>query len=228
MAFPKNPNTIVESIVFDGYTYNRYPESKAHSRYYIRTGGQSLHRAIWEKAHGPIPEGNHVHHKDGNVDNNTLENYECLSGQAHMAEHSVERSAYGKSAKHQEHLATIRPLAAEWHKSEEGRAWHRENAKTSLAKALAAKNPNPEYQHTCGKCGCEFSAKSPKAEFCGPACWRQHHNEVKRARSLAQRTGYICAKCGVSFTAAMGHQKYCSTDCKTAANNAKKRVQPEH
>lgn len=33
-----------------------------------------LHRLVYEDAHGKIPDGYHVHHKDGNKINNVLSN----------------------------------------------------------------------------------------------------------------------------------------------------------
>jgi hypothetical protein len=47
----------------------------------------SLHRAVWEEAHGPIPDGYHIHHKDGDRDNNTLENLEMLPCTKHLSDH---------------------------------------------------------------------------------------------------------------------------------------------
>lgn len=37
-----------------------------------------MHRYVWEKAHGPIPAGHCIFHKDRNPANNALENLEIL------------------------------------------------------------------------------------------------------------------------------------------------------
>ena len=37
------------------------------------------HRIVWEKAYGPIPDGMHIHHKNGVRDDNRLENLECVT-----------------------------------------------------------------------------------------------------------------------------------------------------
>ncbi len=46
------------------------------------------HDVIWEQAHGPIPEGHDVHHKDRDKLNNCLDNLELLSKLHHKREHS--------------------------------------------------------------------------------------------------------------------------------------------
>lgn len=48
------------------------------------------HRVVWEKKYGKIPRGFHLHHKDGNKENNDISNLECLSRQEHRALHTVE------------------------------------------------------------------------------------------------------------------------------------------
>lgn len=55
--------------------------------YYKNRGNRSLHREIYREAHGEIPAGYHIHHKDYNPSNNALENLECLTPKEHMARH---------------------------------------------------------------------------------------------------------------------------------------------
>lgn len=133
------PNTVrVESVEFNGITFRRYPDAKqpSHRRYYapggqwIKKGVQSLHQEVWKAAHGPIPAGWEVHHING-VDDNSLENLECMPRKDHEREHSAERSAYGTSEKQLAHLARIRHLTVAWHRSPAGREWHREHARKS-------------------------------------------------------------------------------------------------
>lgn len=226
MAFPKNSDVRVESVVFNGYKYNRYPDSpsSAHRRYFTRTGGHSLHRAIWEAAHGPIPKGWHVHHKDGDHLNNALENLECLPPSDHWNEHAASRKDYGQSEQQKQHLANIRQAAIAWHKSEEGRAWHRAHVQNSLAKTWAIPRPTKTYSHTCVECGAAFIANSAKAMYCGTACLSKRNNRVRNAANLAARTNYTCQQCGGVFVAAVSRQKFCSAPCKTKHNNDRKRA----
>ena len=50
-----------------------------------------VHRGCWEAHHGPIPEGFHVHHVDGDTCNNRIENLVCLSLSEHRAIHSEKK-----------------------------------------------------------------------------------------------------------------------------------------
>ena len=66
---------------FDGGLYRIWPSEKYYSR-----GGKKLHRDVWRMAFGPIPDGCHIHHKDGNPANNVLSNLECLPAKIHLSE----------------------------------------------------------------------------------------------------------------------------------------------
>ena len=46
------------------------------------------HRIVWEQAHGPIPPGYIIHHKDGNGKNNSLDNLELMTRREHVKHHS--------------------------------------------------------------------------------------------------------------------------------------------
>lgn len=46
--------------------------------------GKYLHRLIWEKANGNIPDGYVIHHKDGNRLNNDLSNLELMELHEHQ------------------------------------------------------------------------------------------------------------------------------------------------
>jgi len=52
-----------------------------------RQRGRMEARVIWEKYNGTIPEGFHIHHKDGNVKNDSIENLEMLSARDHFLLH---------------------------------------------------------------------------------------------------------------------------------------------
>lgn len=47
-----------------------------------------VHRLVWMEHNGPIPEGFHVHHKDGDKTNNEISNLELLSDSMHAREHN--------------------------------------------------------------------------------------------------------------------------------------------
>jgi hypothetical protein len=47
-----------------------------------------VHRIVWERENGRIPDGFQVHHKDGNKENNDIDNLELLSTLEHKRIHS--------------------------------------------------------------------------------------------------------------------------------------------
>src|SRR5260221_3651635 len=71
-----------EVIYYKDIAFRRYPNSSkwADRNYYVpnathrKRGIGRLHQEIWKDAHGLIPEGYHIHHKDENPLNNSLEN----------------------------------------------------------------------------------------------------------------------------------------------------------
>lgn len=177
-----------ETVVFNGLRYNRYPQSgnPAHRRYFARSGSR-LHRDVWEFHNGPIPEGHHVHHIDGDTANNDISNLSCIPAEEHRKMHKPAVSARSRTKKHLEHLAAIRPAASAWHSSEEGRAWHKKNAKASLAaarKALLEKGL-PDVLYTCCWCGTEGVGKSSKRKFCSTGC-QTAESKFRRGKSRTQ------------------------------------------
>lgn len=89
-----------------------------------------MHRYVWEFHHGEIPDGFHVHHKDGDKANNHLSNLELISSSDHSKMHSKERlekdPTWWKSG-----LEKARLAAADWHSSDAGIAFHKELGKLS-------------------------------------------------------------------------------------------------
>jgi len=84
--------TAPNNIVFDGFQY------RIQDGYYIRCGVPKiyLHRNIWEKLHGPIPEGCVIHHVDFNPLNNKPDNLQCITRSEHNAIHDSAREPMQK------------------------------------------------------------------------------------------------------------------------------------
>lgn len=163
----------------------------------------SLHRYIWEKANGPVPEGFHVHHIDHNPANNKLENLELVDETEHARYHLQQRIANG-SLDTSASLEKAREAAKAWHKSEEGRAWHREHARKVADSRTIEK-------HKCVRCGNEYEAKSGarKKGYCGPNCLA-----AARRESGVDDETRICVECGAEFRVSRySRVKSCSRSC---------------
>lgn len=192
---------MVERVEWNGRRYRRYPGSDNLSdrRYFKRTfngGSEFLHRDVWRHHNGPIPDGWHIHHIDGDTGNNDISNLQCLPPKEHSAEHPI----VGKRlVRHRENLDRIRPLTKAWHASEEGREKHREIG----ALAWASFDPEPK---PCKHCGGQFRPRKLGSGdlFCSNACksaWR-------RASGLDDEVRQ-CKACGAAFTV----NRYSKTAC---------------
>lgn len=114
---------------------------------YYNFGRKRLHRVIWEDVHGPIPKGFDIHHKDGNKQNNSIYNLECISHSDHLSLHM--------KICHKRHA---------WHKSAEGRKALGEKSK-ELWKTREAK------KLVCIHCGGDFEAiQADRAKYCSISC----------------------------------------------------------
>lgn len=180
---------MVEVVEWNGVLWRRYPESRNQSqRKYFKRITKFLHRAVWESVHGNIPKGFHIHHVDGDTRNNAIENLECINPKDHAQRHkwSAERK------EQQAHfLESIRELTKPWHRSDEGRAKHREIG------AMAYKQfvPVPKSCESCGKVF-EPKALGNRDRFCSNACksaWRRASGRDNEQRN--------CVQCGNPFVA---------------------------
>lgn len=66
--------------------------------YFTGTNGYRVHRSdpnryehrdVWSAAHGVIPSGFHIHHKNKIRTDNRIENLECLEARAHLRLHGL-------------------------------------------------------------------------------------------------------------------------------------------
>lgn len=199
---------MVDTVTFNGIKFRRYPESENRTARVYYTPGIAdkmrgvgrLHEEVWRDRNGPIQSGCVIHHADGNPLNNEPDNLVCLTASDHSALHFREN---GPWVGFKENLDRIRPLAAAWHGSEAGLAWHREHAKAcGFGRASYG-------ARKCKHCGREYEARNAAARFCSNACksaWR-------RAAGLdnVQRT---CERCGAAFTTGKyDGVRFCSSAC---------------
>lgn len=83
-------------VVYKGEVYECYdnPAYTRYSGYHKLRRDQHqepLHRQVYIDNFGPIPEGYHVHHKDGNTWNNSPDNLVAISPADHMKETMSQR-----------------------------------------------------------------------------------------------------------------------------------------
>lgn len=215
MVFKRNPEIRVEVVVFNGRRYRRYPDAKqpAHRRYFGRSKG-FLHRDVWEFYNGPIPDGYEVHHIDGDTANNDISNLECLPASEHRRMEHAGQVAHAHSDAQKEHLARIRGKAAEWHRSEEGRAWHREHAKRAFGKVdrKAWYDAQPLVEKTCEECGVKFMGKIAKNVLCSAACADRRRRRKLREKKLS--TPHYCQECGQPFYTVQTKARFCGQVCR--------------
>jgi endogenous inhibitor of DNA gyrase (YacG/DUF329 family) len=160
---------------FDGGLYRLWP-----SEVYLSRGGKRIHRDAWVAAFGPIPKGCHIHHRDGNVLNNSLDNLECMPAGTHL---SVSRAQREQPADGW-FSADARQKAADWHSSPEGKLWHKRHAKRSKSWTKWKREEKPCEQ--CGKPHMALVRKSGNAgKYCSQACKVAAYRERGKANDYA-------------------------------------------
>lgn len=186
--------------VFNGVRYRRDKKSG----YYLHTlsGGRTgtrLHRDVYEFYNGKIPKGHDIHHIDHNKNNNEIENLQLLEAHEHKLVHAAEMTDERKEWMRENLSENARPMANLWHKSEDGREWHKQHYE-QMKDRLRVK-----MKFTCEECGKEFEAlTNGRNRFCSKACssaWRR-----KSGLDDVERT---CAVCGKKFVI----NKYKKTKC---------------
>ena len=172
----------------------------SNGRYYMedkKGPNRLLHRRTWIDAHGPIPVGFHIHHKNGDGLDNRLENLECVQGGKHQRQHMAERMARPEYRAELEGYRQAAIVAAPaWHRSAEGTAWHREHAKAMWDKAV-------QVECICRRCGVTFKAWMRDATLCSDRC----RSAETYQRHKTERGN--CAECGAIFA----FNKYRKQEC---------------
>lgn len=89
----KNFNPIQE---YDGKKFSLRP-----SGYFALTNNKRtlMHRYVWIKENGPIPDGWDVHHINGIKSDNRIENLECLSKSDHTKKYATGNNQFGRGKK---------------------------------------------------------------------------------------------------------------------------------
>lgn len=165
---------------FNGNRYYRSKGKRYFQRLISRHESELLHRAVWEFHNGAIPTKMHVHHKDHDTSNNSIENLQLMDAAEHLRSHMTpERRAW--CAKNV--VETAAPAAKAWHKGVAGKAWHSAHAKAQMKRRLAVVRIG-----LCQECGKEFRARCVQPQkYCSEKCNWRAQGRRKRARLKASR-----------------------------------------
>lgn len=171
--------------------------------FYFQKKGKRLHREVWEFHNGEIPQGYHVHHKDGNRSNNSIDNLALVLGKEHLSEHMKDetRKEYARKA-----IKKAIEQAPKWHRSAEGREWHSQQGK----EAWEHREINT---YTCLQCGRTYQTKSVYGKNINHFCSNNCKAAYRRASGVDNEER-ICPICGKTFVVnKYSKTKTCSREC---------------
>lgn len=195
-----------KSIYYEGRYY--YPRGNGY--YYNSHLRKYLHQMVWITERGPIPRGYEIHHKDFNRENNDISNLTCISVEEHRKLHADLLTEEDRQWRKDNLAKNARPKASEWHKSEEGREWHRQHVKNQIAKGQL----NKKMMFKCSMCGKEFESIARNLNsnhFCSNNC-KARFLRHKRAADKSEKR--LCVSCGKEFMASpWSDAKTCSNSC---------------
>ena len=173
-----------------------------------------LHVYVYECERGlTVPNGWQIHHVDGNKNNNDIGNLACIPEHYHLSHHSkknaIEHPEVIKMA-----LDHAKDGAKRWHKSPEGRAWHKEHY-DKMKDALYQ-----QHEFICEYCGKKFVSTNTTSRFC---C--NYHKTAYRVREGFDNVKRQCPVCGKMFM----KNKYlktqtCSPKCGSLLRRQKERA----
>lgn len=187
-------------IVIDGL---RFVQS-GRPYFYCSAKRVYLHRYLWEKENGEIPDGYEIHHKDHDATNNDLNNLMLVSKEEHRSLHSNNLTDERRKFMRDNMNQNARPKAIEWHKSEKGKEWHKQH----YEKTKHALHADKEF--TCECCGISFKKVDTGANrFCSNKCkskWRR----IKGLDNIKKN----CMFCDSEFEISKYSKTiYCSRSC---------------
>jgi len=136
----------------NGVKYYVSPETGYYSRRYPRS--EFMHRAVWIDAHGEIPDGYHIHHKNHDKSDNRPANLQCMSASDHSMLHAETNPWVGSD----------------------------ENKRQLRAAGKLARGGRKMRVGCCEVCNAEFETIALNRRFCGKSC--RYKSEWQREASL--------------------------------------------
>ena len=202
----------MKTIIVDGYKFTLCDGEKYHYNTKLR---KTLHRYLYEKEYGEIPEGYEVHHIDHNTLNNNLSNLIALPMDKHKEIHKKEMTDEQLEALRNNLDINARPKAIEWHKSEIGKEWHKRHYKKMKEKLHTTK----EIECLC--CGKRVIVGTSKEnKFCSDKC----KSKYRRKKGLDNEIR-ICVTCGKEFTInKYSKTQNCSKSCAAKMRHNKNKL----
>lgn len=187
--------------IFDGHKFRR---DKKTGYYLCSSLRKRLHRYVWEYFNGDVPDGCHIHHKDGDKTNNDLSNLELLTAHDHEVLHGTLLSDEERNQRRENVISKAMPKAKFWHGTEAGKIWHSEHAKNTM------KN-RKENEYICEMCHKPFvSKKVGDTKFCSNGC-----KSAYRRKSGIDNETRVCAWCGEHFLVNKYSKSHtCSRSCR--------------
>lgn len=193
----------------DGYKFRK---DKKSGYWLCSTLHKRLHRYIYEKYNGKIPEGMQVHHIDHNKDNNEISNLMLLTRKEHDRIHFEEMTEEEKERRRKNLKENAMPKAKEWHKSDEGKEWHKKHYQETKNKL------HINQKHRCLNCNKEYESTGVNSKFCSNVCKSQY-----RRKTGLDNIEKICDNCGKKYISnKYSKTRYCSKSCSKQASWKKK------
>ena len=193
---------------FNGETFTK----DERTGYYLTTqnnvhSGRRLHRVVWEFYNCPIPEGYHVHHIDHDKSNNEISNLCLMTSKEHRKIHGIELTEHEINWRRENIKKNAIPKAAEWHGSEAGVLWHKEQYEKTKSKL------HEISAFVCEECGASFEAtRNGHNRFCSNKCRSAYRRKTGKDNVIRK-----CEACGKEFTASKYKKTVsCSPKCAAA------------
>ncbi|MGZ6360320.1 MAG: HNH endonuclease signature motif containing protein [Ktedonobacterales bacterium] len=204
-------------IVHDGLIWHKRPDNGYYTTRLL------LHRYVWEQAHGPIPSGYHIHHKNGDKHDNRLENLELLTHGEHSARHYEEKLAPHREValrnaqqtqerQRQERLQRVLlcvVCGGEYHSG----AVHPTRFCSPECVEAARSGAFRSESRTCEQCGASYQATRRAQRYCSRLC--NQRASLQREATLVERT-VTCEQCATPFRSKRSNARFCCRACALA------------
>ena len=196
--------------IVDGHKFKKDKKTGYYLSGVINGKRIRLHRYIYQKYKGEIPKGYDIHHIDHNKDNNEIENLELLLPKVHKEKLGHEITEEMRVFYRNNLNYKARPKAIEWHKSKEGREWHKKQYEISLRNHNVVKRT-----HICQNCGKEYETiENGHNKFCSNNC-----KSAYRRKTGVDDIERKCIKCGAIFKINKYYTRQKCENCKRKKSN---------